>query len=457
MKKETLVEIVLANIGGALFAMGMCMMLIREWNLLYEGIGIIVIGIFCLITIIPVRRHNNNAKNVEWKSVITRFIMIITAIIIILGISQMIARKNMILGLIIWIIGLIVSTLSFPVFEFIEKDKLKIISTIIGTVGSILLIVGMTMTFIGYWNLMFSGTIIGLAGVILVIVFVYINKKSNEEHYYINVKFIAFVVIEVIGAFFTVFGIVKVGSSDASLANYHTILIWGLISCGIGFIISALAIPIYIYTKSNNIFVKELKINLKSKENDYSVRNLIVMFFFYGFVGWIVEFTFFGVTNGIFANRGFIHLPVLPIYGFGGVAVTIIFRKNQENVFIKSAIIVSVLEYITSVILEQAFGLRWWDYSNNPWNINGRICLLNCLMFGLGGYACAKFISPCINIKLNKRNPKLILVIAIIIVTAVGGDFIYTIFNPHVGKGVTTTDFKSISLEKNEICLKNNY
>lgn len=438
MKKETLIEIILANIGGSFFAMGICMILMREWNLLYEGIAIMTLGLFNLIMIIPVRRRTNNGNGIIWKTLLIRFIMIIAAVFISLGISQMIAKKNMILGLVIWIIGLIVSLLSFPVFEFIKKDKLQIINTIMGTVGSILLIVGMSMTFIGYWNLMFSGTIIGLAGVILIIVFVYVNKKSNEEYYCINIKFIAFIIVEVIGAFLTVFGIVNVGSSDASLANYHTILIWGLISCGIGFILSALAIPIYIYLKSNNIGVKDIKINLKSKENDYSKRNLIIMFFIYGFIGWLIEFTFFGITNGIFANRGFLHMPVLPIYGFGGVAITIIFRKNQDNVFIKSAVIVSVLEYITSVILEKAFGFRWWDYSNNPWNINGRVCLLNCLMFGLGGYACAKFVSPFINIKLNNKSSKSVVIVATIIIVSVSIDFIYTLFHLNIGMGITT-------------------
>ena len=174
------------------------------------------------------------------------------------------------------------------------------------------------------------------------------------------------------------------------------------------------------------------------------------MFFVYALFGWIIEFSFYGITNGLFVNRGFLHLPLLPIYGFGAVAVTIMFRKNQNNVFIKSAILVSILEYLTSVILENVYGFRWWDYTNNPWNINGRICLLNSLMFGLGGYVIAKFISPYIDLKLHKLNRKVVLIAATIIVVVVSGDFIYTLFNVHTGYGITDMEIKNTIDNSNE-------
>ena len=295
----------------------------------------------------------------------------------------------------------------------------------------------MSMTFIRYWNLTLYGTIIGLIGAALLVFFVYLNKKNNEEFYYIDLRFITLIIVELIGGFLTVFGIVKVCSADLNQDNSISTIIIGLITCSIGFLICALNIPEYIYLKTNNLFNKKIKINLKNKENNYSLSNLVILFFIYGFIGWIIESTFFGITNGKFINRGFLHLPILPIYGFGGVAVTFIFSKNQKMVFIKSSLIVSVLEYLTSFVLEKVFNLRWWDYKNNPLNINGRICLLNCLLFGLGGYVIAKFISPYLNIKLNQSNKKVINIINVIFSIITLTDFIYTIFHPNIGIGVT--------------------
>ena len=269
MRKYTLFEIMLANIGGLFLAMGLFMVFVSDWNLRIAGVVATVFGIGNLIILIFVRKKYDTLKIENWKSMLARVIMIIAALAIGSGMSQIIAKKNMVFGLIIWVAGLIFSTLSCPILEYIKRDKEKIARTILGTVGCILLLVGMCMTFIGYWNLIYSGTIVGLVGVVFVIVFVFLNKKENEEFYYINVKFIFFVIVEILGAFLTVFGIVKVGSTEITTNNYHNILIAGLLSCAGGFIISALSVPLYIYRKTNNPEYKGLKIGLKSKENDY--------------------------------------------------------------------------------------------------------------------------------------------------------------------------------------------
>lgn len=445
MKKSTLFEIILANIGGMFVATGLFMIFISSWNLRTAGIVSTVYGAINLLALILVRKKFESEKVSGWKSSLARLVMIVAALAIGSGTSQIMAQKDMVFGLIIWIAGLIFSTLSYPILEHIKKDREKIAKTIVGTVGCVLLLVGMSMTFIGYWNLIYSGTIVGLAGIICIIVFCYLNKKANSEFYSINITFIMLVIIEIFAAFITVYGIVRVASTNVMLENYHRIIIQGLVACAVGFIINALAVPTYIYLKSNHIGNKELKVDLKSKENEYPIRNLVYLFFVYGLCGWVIEFTFYGITNGIFVNRGFLHLPILPIYGFGGTIITLLFRKNQKHVFIKSAIIVSVLEYITSYILETRYGFRWWDYGNNPWNINGRICMLNSLMFGVGGYLIAKFISPYINLKLNKRSSKLVTLFSIFIVVTVSTDFVYTLFHPNTGVGITTNEVKIVS------------
>jgi len=451
MKKGTLIEIILANIGGLFLAMGLFMIFMNDWNLRTAGIVSTTFGTLNLLVLIPVRKKYDKVKISRWKSTLARFIMIIAAIAMGSGASQMISKRHMAFGLVIWILGMVFSTLSYPILEYIKKDREKIAKTVVGTIGCILLLVGMSMTFIRYLNLIYSGTIVGLAGVIFVIVFVILNRKENEEFYYINIRFILFVVIEIIGAFFTVFGVVKVGNIDISMPEYHNTLVIGLVACAIGFVISALSIPMYIFMRTNNLKGKGIRVDLKSHEHAYSVPNLIIMFCMYAMAGWFVEFSFYGATNGIFVNRGFLHLPLLPIYGFGAIAVTLIFRKNQDNVFIKSAIIVSILEYLTSLILEKMYGYRWWDYSDNPWNINGRICLLNSLMFGLGGYLIAKFISPYLNIKLNKRKYKARCIVGIAIILVISVDFTYTLFNLNTGYGITTMDKEDVDNKVNEV------
>ncbi|MBR2745066.1 MAG: putative ABC transporter permease [Clostridia bacterium] len=437
MRKETLIEIILANTGGLFAAIGLCMINIVEWNMYNVGLVLLIVGIISILAIIPVYIKNHKKVKIKPKKILIRVVAFLLAVFIGIGISQIIAKQNIILGIIIWIIGLIVSILSYPIYQYFKKEKLKLLKTTFGTIGCILILIGMCMTFLEVEVLKFYGTIIGLSGVICMIIFAILNKKANGDCYYVDLRFVVLIITEFIGGFLTVYGIIKVYETDAIIGTNCSDFTIGLLSCIIGFFICALILPIYIYLKTNNIFDKELKIDLKNKENVYPFRNIIMLFFIYGFIGWIIEFSFFGATNGIFANRGFLHLPILPIYGFGGAAVTLVFSKNQKNVFIKSALMVSVLEYFTSYVMEKAFNLRWWDYTTNPLNINGRVCMLNSTMFGFGGYIMAKFVSPYVNMKLNTKSKTAIRVINTILLTIIIADFSYTIFHPNTGLGIT--------------------
>jgi len=90
----------------------------------------------------------------------------------------------------------------------------------------------------------------------------------------------------------------------------------------------------------------------------------------------------------IIINRGYLIGPYCPIYGLGvvyGYTFLTLFESNPLLVFIMGMIGASILEYITSYAMEKAFNARWWDYSDEILNINGRICLKNALMFGIIG------------------------------------------------------------------------
>lgn len=121
---------------------------------------------------------------------------------------------------------------------------------------------------------------------------------------------------------------------------------------------------------------------------NYTILDAGLMFFLYGFLGWCLEVVFCGLQEGHFINRGFLNGPICPIYGVGGTIVILCLtpiKKHFFLLFIVSIILTSALEYLTGWVLEKIYHVRWWDYSDKPFNINGYICPL----FSLGwGIAC---------------------------------------------------------------------
>lgn len=115
---------------------------------------------------------------------------------------------------------------------------------------------------------------------------------------------------------------------------------------------------------------------------------LFVTFLFYSFAGWLIETSLSVFTNKKFVNRGFLIGPYCPIYGVGCICLSIILKRYTHDpiaLFIIGTAVCSFLEYCTSFILEKIFKARWWDYSNIPFNVNGRICLSYSFLFGFGG------------------------------------------------------------------------
>lgn len=123
-------------------------------------------------------------------------------------------------------------------------------------------------------------------------------------------------------------------------------------------------------------------------------------FFIYSIIGWFAEIIYCRLYDGKWSSRGFFFGPYCPIYGFGAIAVILLlspFSKYPLLIFLLGAILTSILEYATSFIMEKLFNAKWWDYSKYKFNINGRVCLLNALEFGLLGLALIYLIHP--NIK----------------------------------------------------------
>ena len=117
-----------------------------------------------------------------------------------------------------------------------------------------------------------------------------------------------------------------------------------------------------------------------------NINLFFLSFIFYCIIGWIVETIYVSFKQKKFANRGFLIGPCCPIYGISAMSMLLILKKYSYDIlilFFMGILIASFIEYLTSLILEKLFKIRWWDYSNNLLNIDGRVCLLNSLLFGI--------------------------------------------------------------------------
>lgn len=121
-----------------------------------------------------------------------------------------------------------------------------------------------------------------------------------------------------------------------------------------------------------------------------------LLFLTYSCLGWIMEVIATYPDTKKFVNRGFLIGPYCPIYGYCSIAMILLLNSIKSNIllFLLCIIVCSIGEYATSYIMEKMFHARWWDYTKHKFNLNGRICLSNCLAFGILGFLLIKFINP---------------------------------------------------------------
>lgn len=127
----------------------------------------------------------------------------------------------------------------------------------------------------------------------------------------------------------------------------------------------------------------------------YSFLQIIMFFFVYCFLGWIWETSYVSIRTRKFVNRGFLHGPLIPIYGFGAMVIlfaTLPVKDNLWLVFICGMLGASVLELVTGCTMEAIFHVRYWDYTNIPTNIKGYISLPTSIVWGFFSILMIKFI-----------------------------------------------------------------
>lgn len=133
--------------------------------------------------------------------------------------------------------------------------------------------------------------------------------------------------------------------------------------------------------------------------------------------GWLLETLYALFMLGHFTNRGFLYGPICPIYGWGAIILIVLLQKYKSNsikLFFYSAIIFSIFEYIVGFALDALFAAKWWDYTNDFMNLNGRISIFYSFAWGIIAILFINHIHPfiekCTNTVL-KKIPKIYYII----------------------------------------------
>ena len=135
------------------------------------------------------------------------------------------------------------------------------------------------------------------------------------------------------------------------------------------------------------------------EQNLIYICTLIIEMFLFSILGWMIEVSLQFIQFKKFVNRGYLIGPYCPIYGCGVVAITesvkyIKADASATEIFLIGLIICGAWEYFISWCMEKLFHARWWDYSNRPMNLNGRIWIGNLILFGMGSVIICRWASP---------------------------------------------------------------
>lgn len=165
---------------------------------------------------------------------------------------------------------------------------------------------------------------------------------------------------------------------------------------------------------------KKTKRNRKFEINGFTITRILSYFVIYSVVGFVIETVFGLLTKGVLESRkSFLYGPFCAIYGVGAVIMILglqHFKKNNYTLFIGGFLIGSIVEYVVSLVGEMIFHIKWWDYSNMPFNINGRICVWFSFFWGALAIYLISHFHPKVDKFLDKFSPKLVTIITIILV-----------------------------------------
>ena len=129
----------------------------------------------------------------------------------------------------------------------------------------------------------------------------------------------------------------------------------------------------------------------------YSAGQWVLLFFFYCFCGWVWESCYVSVRQRRWVNRGFLQGPLLPIYGSGAIIIlfaTLPVAGSLPLIWLFGMLAATALEYVVGAAMEKIFKVRYWDYSNQKYNLNGHICLTSSIAWGFFSILLVRCIHP---------------------------------------------------------------
>ena len=177
---------------------------------------------------------------------------------------------------------------------------------------------------------------------------------------------------------------------------------------------------------------KQISKKVKKGIFGYSFWQILEYFIVYSILGYVIETLYGLLTKGVIESRqSMLYGPFCCIYGLGAICLLCIpksAKKNNWTLFIAGFIIGSVVEYIVSWVGEVIFNIKWWDYSNFPLNINGRVCVYFSIFWGILTICLNKVINPTVDKVLGKVPMKILHVLTVIIMVFMAFDFIISSF-----------------------------
>lgn len=185
------------------------------------------------------------------------------------------------------------------------------------------------------------------------------------------------------------------------------------------------------------------------------LTDYIFIFFIFSVIGWLIEVSLKSIQFHRFINRGFLVGPYCPIYGLGALLIVMSnewlgkYDSSNAIIFLSSLLICGIVEYFVSYFLEKFYHARWWDYTNRPMNLHGRIWIGNLILFGIGGLAIVNIFNPLFLSIFYRMDLKYREITAIIIAILMFSDYIVSYFvmklikvNVEKSKADNTEDIK---------------
>lgn len=155
----------------------------------------------------------------------------------------------------------------------------------------------------------------------------------------------------------------------------------------------------------------------------YTWYQWLAFFYIYCFIGWIFESAYVSLRTKHPVNRGFLRIPMLPLYGSGAVMMLWVSLPVKDNLFLVylfGVVAATALEYVTGSVMEQLFKIRYWDYSGQRFQIRGYICLSSSVAWGFLTILMTEVIhAPVANAVLNLNQNLLLITVALMTVVFV--------------------------------------